>query len=66
MILSTRRKDRQGVRSEWDPYVVLDGAHRYIGEIMLLYFYSIWGSVRPVGSHAREPQGQRSQHVQDQ
>ena len=37
--------------------VVLGGAGQALG--LLLYFWTMWGRIRPVGSHLREAKGER-------
>lgn len=43
---------------EWIKYVVLIAASLQVVSL-LLFFYSIWGRIRPVGSQVREAKGEK-------
>jgi hypothetical protein len=49
---------RAWVSLEWLGWVVvLGGLGQIVG--LLLYFWTMWPRIRPVGSHLREAQGER-------
>lgn len=46
------------VAADWQRWVILLGAAGQLAGLGI-YFWSMWGRIRPVGSHLREAQGER-------
>ena len=46
------------VQGAWQPWAVIGGAAGQAAG-MALYFWTMWGRIRPVGSHLREARGER-------
>ncbi len=46
------------IYAEWIQYLIIAGSFLQVIAITL-FFYSMWGRIRPVGSHLREAKGEK-------